>query len=266
MAISFTGPAGYHLSGGKAMGGLAGYFWAPNDPTGEELSAAERARTSQTTGLANSILGLRARATELVGSSVQSGYQAAGAAAEAEAYRIAAGYAGVSAEMATGAAGLRAYQEQLNVTRTAGSQRAGIAAAGFQEAGSAIDLLHSTIRQGAISTALIELQGNIEATGYLAEAAALTGQSEVAMASRDAAGALLTAQQTASQQATNQALELQMELDKLAEAPLADWANREWPGEGAWAIRGPGASRFGELFDPGVGGRGLRGRSGAGSR
>jgi hypothetical protein len=258
MAFTFSGPPGYHLEGGMSMGGLAGYNWVANDPTGEELAAADAARTRQLGGLTDTITNLQAGALGDAGAAAQAGYRGAGAAAEAEAYRIGAGYAEGSASMALGAAGLRKYQEQLNIMRTLRGQRAATAAAGFGEAGTSVDLLQSTIREGAIATSLIDMEGNLEAMGYLAEAATLTGQSAAATSSRDAAFSLQTQYLNASQQSTMQALELQNELDKLNEASLSNWGDRAW-GRGPWDI--PGSEKL-----QGMGGRGFSGPRGQGLR
>ncbi len=116
--------------------------------------------------------------------------KAGGLAQEADAYRIAAGIAGTSANLEQTATAITRFQQQRQVKATLAGQRADVASAGFREAGSSISLLRDSISQGAITDALTNIQGQINVGGYRAQQAAAVGEQQAALAGSDAATAL----------------------------------------------------------------------------
>lgn len=158
------------------------------------------------------ILGLNAKATQYQADSAASTIEAEGSAAEAEAYRISGGIAEQNAELERRSANLEALQQERLIHKTIGGQRAAVAASGFGEAGTAVDLMRDTIRQGALSTALTRMQGDITAGGYLAQAAASAGASLAATKTSQAATLLAQQYATAGALATTNSANLMSKL------------------------------------------------------
>ena len=119
----------------------------------------------------------------------------------ANAYATAATIANQNVTLENSAGKLQQYQEGLQAKQTIGAQRAGVAAAGFGNSGSALYLLASSNRQAALTQALTGIQTNITATGYKQQAAADVGQQAAATAQ----GAAVGAQAAAAQGAANAA-------------------------------------------------------------
>jgi hypothetical protein len=122
--------------------------------------------------------------------------KATGTAAEATAYGTAAGIATSSAGQEAQATAIERYQQSRLVDKTVGAQRAAVAASGFREAGSSLSLLRDSVQQGHITDALTAIQGNINANGFLSQAAAATASQQAASAA--SAADLILAQQEAA--------------------------------------------------------------------
>lgn len=118
------------------------------------------------------------------------------------AYATAATLANQNATLETAAGNVQQYQEGLQAKQTIGSQRAGIAAAGFGNSGSALNLLAASNRQAALTQALTGINTNIAVTGYKQQAAAATGQENAAVAQAAATGAQAAAASGAANAAT----------------------------------------------------------------
>jgi hypothetical protein len=99
-----------------------------------------------------------------------SDFFAAGAAgASIDQYKAAAESA-ISNEQAAEQQGrIRQYQAQRRIEDTLGAQRATVAAAGFQQSGTALDLMRDSTTQGAITQSMIQLQTGTEVAGFKAQ-------------------------------------------------------------------------------------------------
>lgn len=172
------------------------------------------------------ILNLESNAANQQAQSTASAYTAAGDLAEATAYTTAAGIAGGNAALEEQASQIKQIQQIRQIQTTLGQQQADIGGAGFAASGSALYLMRDSVAQGALTTALTSIQGNINAGGYLmqqeaaqAEASAATGASNAASALAKAAasaGALSTTY------ATNELTALVKSLGLPSSTSLAD--------------------------------------------
>lgn len=107
-----------------------------------------------------------------IGAGISSFFGAEGSEKEASAYKKAAGYASANAGLAQRATDINSNIVQRNLYMSLGTERADTAAAGFQQSGSALDLIRSSTEQGALSKALVETQGAQQVLGYQSEAEA----------------------------------------------------------------------------------------------
>ena len=92
-----------------------------------------------------------------------------------------------AATLATQNAQLTAASTRIQETQTArqlfqteGTQLADVAGAGFTESGSALDLLKSSMSQGALAKSLVNIQGAIQENSYAAQAGAYQGEAAAA--------------------------------------------------------------------------------------
>lgn len=115
---------------------------------------------------------------------------ATGDAGEASAYQNAAAIAQGAARVAQVSGSVQEAQEGLQVQKTLGSQRAAVAAGGFGESGSALDLLRSSTRQGLLQQQIIGVNAEEQASGYLAQGAASTAEASAASAAANSAASL----------------------------------------------------------------------------
>ena len=92
--------------------------------------------------------------------------QAQGAAAEAQQYGIAAGYAGQEAQYSQMSTDIQAAQKQRELNTSLGRTASQVAGAGFSASGSALDILRSSASQGSLAKAVTQEQGNIQTAGY----------------------------------------------------------------------------------------------------
>jgi hypothetical protein len=100
--------------------------------------------------------------------------KAAGDTAEASNYDLAAGLANANAAYTDQSTRLQVAQTQRQITQTLGSQRAGVAGAGFSAGGSAGDLLRDSASQGALAKGALEQQGVITEAGFKEQADSYT--------------------------------------------------------------------------------------------
>jgi hypothetical protein len=112
-----------------------------------------------------------------IGGAVSDIFGGMGTLAGAKAYKVSAQYSRKAAQYATENAGIaessgRVKQLQANrqIYQVIGGQQADVAGAGFAKSGSALDLLRSSVEQGALTKALLSNQTAIEVRGYKQEA------------------------------------------------------------------------------------------------
>lgn len=91
---------------------------------------------------------------------------ATGDIAEAQSYDLAAQLAGENEQLTKTQTAVKEQQTAREVYQTIGSQTAGVAAGGFAESGSALDLLRNSAGQGALSQALVGEQGQMTENSY----------------------------------------------------------------------------------------------------
>lgn len=96
--------------------------------------------------------------------------KSAGAAAEAKQYGVAEKLAKQNAEYEQESTAVRDMQQQRTTYQMVGGAQADVAAAGFSNSGSALDILRSNASQGALASAVLEKQGAITTAGYQEQA------------------------------------------------------------------------------------------------
>src|ERR1700730_6424021 len=92
--------------------------------------------------------------------------KAAGNLAEGQEYDLAASLAAENEKFTETSTQIQEAQRERENTLQIGGQRADIAAAGFAESGSALDILRDSASQGALSKAVLGQQGLITEAGY----------------------------------------------------------------------------------------------------
>lgn len=118
-----------------------------------------------------------------------------GSFASADAYGTASDIATKNAALTKRSGAIQLQQENVAITKAIGGEAASTSGAGFNNSGgTAVDLLHSSVQQGALSRQLISNQTEITAQGYEQQASAYTGQQKAA----DAQGQAQQAQGAAS--------------------------------------------------------------------
>lgn len=75
---------------------------------------------------------------------------------------------------------IQEQQEGIAITKALGGEEATTAGAGLSMSGSAVDLMRSSVQQGALSKQLLANQTEITAQGYAQQAAAYKGQQQAA--------------------------------------------------------------------------------------
>ena len=94
----------------------------------------------------------------------------AGAAAEAKQYGMAEKLAKQNAEFEQESTAIRVMQQDRTTYQMTGGAQADVAAAGFSNSGSSLDILRSNAQQGALASAVLEKQGAITTAGYQEQA------------------------------------------------------------------------------------------------
>lgn len=90
-------------------------------------------------------------------------------ASQEENYANAAQMAEQNANLTAYSTQVQQYQAQRKTNQVIGMQQAAVGASGFQESGSALDLLRSSTQQGALTQSMIGLQGQMNEDQYKEE-------------------------------------------------------------------------------------------------
>lgn len=109
-------------------------------------------------------------------------FGASGLRKEASSYQKAAKFSERAANLTQTSTNLSVLQQGREIMKVIGGQKADIGAAGLQSGGTALDLLRSSTMEGELAKQITRTQGEINKQGYLAEAAAYTGQADAAKA------------------------------------------------------------------------------------
>lgn len=112
------------------------------------------------------------------GSGIQDFFDAAGDDITAKGLDEAAKRERISARLTEASTSIQKYGARRQIERTTGSAAAEIASSGFSFSGSNIDIAADSTRQGAITEALLETQGEIDVNQHLAQAESYDTQAE----------------------------------------------------------------------------------------
>ncbi len=96
--------------------------------------------------------------------------KAAGSRIESQEYDYAKQLSVENEQFAQTSANIKQFQLQRGINQTLGQQQADVAASGFSESGSALDLLRDSASQGALTKAVASQQGAIDVAGYAEQA------------------------------------------------------------------------------------------------
>lgn len=118
-----------------------------------------------------------------LGGAVSDLFGAKGATASAGSFSQAASIAEQNAALTGQATRIRETQEARQIYRTIGGQKASVGGAGFAESGSALDLLRSSVSEGALTKAITEEQGAITENSYAEQAGQFRGMASAARSS-----------------------------------------------------------------------------------
>jgi hypothetical protein len=114
-------------------------------------------------------------------------FKAEGNRIEQQGYLQAAEFADKNVKYTDMSTGIKEVQAMREISKTMGGQEADIAAAGFSESGSALDIMRESAAQGALTQAVIGEQGEITKEGYRQQAQSFRLQAEAAGVAYDAA-------------------------------------------------------------------------------
>lgn len=129
---------------------------------------------------------------------------ATGYTAEQTAYTNAGLISGENAKVAGYAGDVLKYQEQLDVLKSTGEARAAAGAGGAAASGSVLDVLRSSLQQGALTQQLTQYQTALDIGGYLEQQNATQGESAAAGAQSKAATDLANTYSQLAAQASSQ--------------------------------------------------------------
>jgi hypothetical protein len=96
--------------------------------------------------------------------------KAHGDIAESQEYDLASRLADQNAKFTETSTAIKAMQQERETGLVLGEQRADVAASGFEESGSALDLLRDSASQGALQRQVLTQQGLITEAGYQEQA------------------------------------------------------------------------------------------------
>jgi hypothetical protein len=119
-------------------------------------------------------------AIQTIGGAIGSLFETQGNAAEAQSYTQAAVLEGQNAQLTEAATRIQETQTARTVAQSLGTTQADVAGAGFTESGSALDIIRSSAQQGALATALVNVQGAINENAYAAEEGKYYAQAKAA--------------------------------------------------------------------------------------
>lgn len=131
-------------------------------------------------GLFNALYGEAAAAVTATGEATALNTEAAGTTAEAAQYGTAADISQQNAQLATVSGQLQQYQNTRTLMNTLGTQQADISGAGFADTGTAVNLARSSLQQGLLQNQVLGVNAQVEAGGYLEQAAASTAEQQAA--------------------------------------------------------------------------------------
>lgn len=114
------------------------------------------------------------------GQAIQDLFGSEGATAEANSYSSAAQLAQQNAQLTEASTRIQNTQLARQIYQTEGTQLTDVAAAGFTESGSALDLLRSSAQQGSLAKSLTNIQGAINENAYAEQAGAYEGAAKAA--------------------------------------------------------------------------------------
>ena len=117
-----------------------------------------------------------------LGGGISSIFGGLGDLAEASAYSKASKIAASNAQIETRTGAINEMMASRKIYQSIGAEKAQTATAGFAASGSALDLLRSSVQQGALTKQLIANQTAITAQGYMQESAAYSGMATAAKA------------------------------------------------------------------------------------
>ncbi len=201
------------LTGGSASSTFAqplgGFSYQPLD-SGSKVTGASGAGTNplDLQATMDDLLGFQSKATELKAASDASLLSVEGANAEADAYAKEGALATGNAQTEALAEQVRSYQIDRGVDKVVGGQSAAVAANGFQQSGSAIDIMRSSYQQGHLQSQLSAMTSEETQRGFLESAAAAEGEQTAAKLRATGAQQLSDAQLSASNSATANATAL----------------------------------------------------------
>lgn len=157
-------------------------------------------------GVTSNLLTFQSQAAEYDAAAQGSLLNAEGADVEAAAYETAAGISDESQRVEAVAESVREIQQQRAIDQTVGGISASVAANGFQQSGSALDIMRSSMQQGYLAQQISSLQSQQTQRGFMEQAAAARGEMSAAKVRADAARLLAQAQMNAGNSArANQA-------------------------------------------------------------
>lgn len=169
--------------------------------------------------LAGARAGLTQTQTTAEGMAAAQKLSAQGALAEKQAYITAGDISGENAKVAGIAGDVLQYQQHLDLMRTEGSARAAEGASGVAFSGSALDVMRSSMQQGALGEQLIQMQTALQQGGFLEQQAATGAESAAADAQYNQDLAL-------SDMYSKQAAQASSELEQLQSASTSTAAPR----------------------------------------
>jgi hypothetical protein len=110
------------------------------------------------------------------GNAVSDLFSGIGAQQAAGSYRTSAKYAKKNAQLEAESLAIKQAQLKRNLFSVIGGQKADVAAAGFSQSGSAVDILRDSASQGALLKAQTDIQGDIAISSYRGQAEAASQQ------------------------------------------------------------------------------------------
>jgi len=133
-----------------------------------------------------SVQGVAGVASDLGGAAQDLASMAGDYSAEGN-YKTAEGIANQDVRLEETATAIKEAQQQRQFEQTLGTQAAQVAGNGFGGSGSALDILRSSVQQGALAHATIATQGMINESSYQQQANAYGGEANAARSAADAA-------------------------------------------------------------------------------
>ncbi len=147
----------------------------------------------------NNILGLSGQSVQDAYTALAQETAAQGYAQQAQDYGAATQISDQNAALTQASAQIQGYQQKAQAGRTIGTMIATRAANGFGNAGTPLMMLRGSLMQSALTQQLTQTQGNINAGGYLEQAAASSGEQAAATTAENSANIYGQAAQTGSQ-------------------------------------------------------------------